>query len=107
MLRVPRAFDTRRAWSFDPVPAKLEAARASHILGLQANFWSHINREPDEVDALIFPRLLSIAGRGWSPKGTGTWEGFRRRVEAHLPLLEAMGIRYHEDPAVVPPRSGP
>jgi hexosaminidase len=99
--------DTRRAWSFEPVPEKLAAARSRYILGLQANFWSHVNREPEEVEAQIFPRLLAIAERGWSPKDAGTWEDFRRRVEAHLPLLEAMGVRYHEDPAVVPPRSRP
>jgi hexosaminidase len=93
--------DTRRAYSYEPVPETLAADRAGFILGLQANFWSHINREPDEVDAQIFPRLLAIAERGWSPENVRDWEDFRRRVEAHLPDLEAMGIRYHEDPSVV------
>jgi len=98
--------DTRRAWSYEPVPGELDPIQARHILGVQANFWSHINREPEEVDAQIFPRLLGIAERGWSPEAAGTWEDFRRRAEAHLPRLEAMGIRYHEDAvlggAVVP-----
>ncbi len=89
--------DTRRAWSYEPVPEELDATPARHILGVQANFWSHINREPEEVDAQIFPRLLGIAERGWSPAAAGTWEDFRERVQAHLPHLEAMGIRYHED----------
>ncbi len=93
--------DTRRAWSFDPVPRKLTGEQAGHILGLQANFWSHIHREPDEVDAQLFPRLLAIAERGWSPKDATPWESFRRRVRAHLPRLEAMGVRYHEDATVV------
>ena len=94
--------DTRRAWSYEPVPEELNAAQARHILGVQANFWSHINREPDEVDAQIFPRLLSTAERGWSPAAAGTWEDFRRRVETHLPHLEAMGVRYHDDPVLRP-----
>jgi len=33
----------------------------------------------------------------WLCAAAGTWEDFRRRVQAHLPRLEAMGIRYHED----------
>jgi hexosaminidase len=96
--------DTRRAWSYEPVPETLDATGAGHILGLQANFWSHINREPDEADAQIFPRLLAIAERGWSPREAGDWEDFRRRVEANLAHLETMGVRYHEDTTVVPPR---
>jgi hexosaminidase len=94
--------DTRRAWSYDPVPEALDARQAGHVLGVQANFWSHINREPEEVDAQIFPRLLGIAERGWSPAADGTWEDFRRRAAAHLPRLEAMGIRYHADTALRP-----
>jgi hexosaminidase len=52
------------------------------------------------VDAQIFPRLLAIAERGWSPENVRDWEDFRRRAETHLPDLEAMGIRYHEDASV-------
>ena len=93
--------DTRHAYAYEPVPETLAEGRAEHILGLQANFWSHINREPDEVDAQIFPRLLAIAERGWSPGDVRSWEDFLRRLQAHLPHLEAMGVRYHEDAAVV------
>jgi hexosaminidase len=92
--------DTRRAWSYEPVPEMLDAAGAGHILGVQANFWSHINREPHEVDAQIFPRLLATAERGWSPKAAGTWGDFRGRVEAHRSHLELMGVGYYEDPSV-------
>ena len=94
--------DTRRTWSYEPVPEELDAAQAGHILGVQGNFWSHINREPEEVDAQVFPRLLGIAERGWSPEVAGSWEEFRQRVQAHLPHLEAMGIHYHQDPALLP-----
>jgi hexosaminidase len=93
--------DTRRAYSFEPVPEELDATQARHILGLQANFWSHIHREPGEVDAQIYPRVLAIAERGWSPRGVRSWEDFQRRVKANLPRLERMGVRYHEDAAVV------
>jgi hexosaminidase len=95
--------DTRRAYSFEPIPEELDAVRAGHILGLQANFWSHIHREPAEVDGQIFPRLLAVAERGWSPRGVRGWEDFQRRVKAHLPRLEMMGVRYHEDGVVVGP----
>ena len=84
------------------MPEELAAARAGHILGLQANFWSHINREPDEVDAQLFPRLLAIAERGWSPKTVRDPDDFLRRVTAHLARLEEMGVRYHEPVPAAP-----
>ena len=67
------------------------------MLGLQANFWSHIDREEPLVDGQLFPRLLGIADRGWSPKdGTGAAD-FAARVCSQLPRLEMMGVNYHRD----------
>ena len=45
-----------QAYGFNPV-AGLSSEQAKHVLGLQANFWSHIDREPELVDKRIFPRL--------------------------------------------------
>ena len=87
--------DSRRAYSFEPVPADLPAARIRHILGLQANFWSHIDREPEKVDRQIFPRLLAIAERGWSSKETVDWSDFSWRLKYHLAQLDQLGVRYN------------
>jgi hexosaminidase len=108
--------DTRRAFSFEPIPAELDADEAKHVLGLQANFWSHIDREPAKVDGQIFPRLMAIAERGWSPAGeTGgpsaaeegaeRWEDFQWRVKMHLVHLDDFGVNYRRDPAApaIPP----
>ena len=70
-----RAIDERRAYSFDPI-AGLSAQEARLVLGLQANFWSHQDREPALVDKQLFPRLLSIAERGWSPASATDWDSF-------------------------------
>jgi len=87
--------DSERAYSFEPVPAELTREEGRHVLGLQANFWSHIDREPALVDRQLFPRLLAIAERGWSAKEVRDWPDFRRRLQAHLPRLVELGIRYH------------
>lgn len=85
--------DTRRAYLFEPIPEELDGEEAEHVLGLQANFWSHIDREPAKVDSQLFPRLLSIAERGWSQKEVRDWEAFRRRVNVHRAHLDRMGVR--------------
>jgi hypothetical protein len=95
--------DTARAYSFEPVPEELSDREGEFILGLQANFWSHIDREPEKVDAMLFPRLLSIAERGWSPKETRQWKHFQWRVKIHKVYLDGMGIHYRRAPVEEPP----
>ena len=102
-----RQIDAARAFAFEPVPAELSADEAKHILGLQANFWSHIDREPAKVDRQLFPRLLAIAERGWSAKEDRDGEDFARRVQVHLPRLEALGVAYDRTPLVVDGRWSP
>jgi hexosaminidase len=91
------AISSQRAYSFDPV-ARLSPEQAGHVLGLQANFWSHIDREPALVDRQLFPRLLSLAERGWSPAACRDWNEFKPRLDAQLPRLAQMGISYRREP---------
>jgi len=95
-----KRISTERAYSYDPV-AGLSAEQAGHVLGLQANFWSHIDREPELVDKQLFPRLLAIAERGWSPADTRDWPAFKVRLDAQLPRLRQMGVHYNNDEQIV------
>lgn len=56
-----------------------------------------IDREPELVDRQLFPRLLSIAERGWSPAEVQDRDDFMSRLEKHLPLLEKMDITYYRE----------
>lgn len=87
--------NSQRVFSFDPV-AGMKPEAAARVLGLQANFWSHIDREPALVDRQLFPRLLALAERGWSPDNRDAWQDYSRRARAHLAQLEKMGIHYQK-----------
>jgi hexosaminidase len=78
----------------------LNETQAAHVLGLQANFWSHIDRGPEKVDRQVFPRLVAIAERGWSPREVRDPDDFLWRVKVHLTHLDEMGVRYHRDSPV-------
>jgi hypothetical protein len=80
-------------FDFDPL-AGISADSSPHVLGLQANFWSHIDREPALVDRQLFPRLMALAERGWSPDNRGAYTDYKRRARAQLPRLEALGVSY-------------
>lgn len=87
------AIDSARVFAFDPV-AGIPRNAAAHVLGLQANFWSHIDREPDLVDRQLYPRVLALAERGWSPDNRRAWISYQRRARAQLPRLKQLVIHY-------------
>ena len=91
------------------------------IAGVQGQLWSETTRTNAQVDYMLFPRLLALAERAWSPapwtpayragaryewgdqrvdaaKLKAGWQDFAGRVAAQLPLLDHMGIAYRVAP---------
>lgn len=91
------------------------------VAGLQAQLWSETIRTDAQVDYMLFPRLLALAERAWSPapwtpgyqpgasyewgdkrvdaaRLKAGWQDFAGRVAAQWPMLEHMGIAYRVAP---------
>lgn len=91
-----------KVYSYNPIPPELTEDQAKHILGIQANFWSNIDREEVGVDKQVFPRLLAIAEVAWSPKDQREETRFRERVKMESRRLKKLGVRYFPDPTIWP-----
>jgi hexosaminidase len=97
----------------------LQAGR--RFAGLQAQIWSETIRSDDQVEYMLFPRLIALAERawrkgGWEPAyrpgatfayGDGKvdraallqdWRGFAARLGVHQSFLDAAGIDYRLAP---------
>lgn len=46
-----------------------------------------------DLDRLAYPRLCALADRAWT--GATTWADFESRLHAHVPRLDALGVRHH------------
>jgi|APFEC2959095171_1045051.scaffolds.fasta_scaffold00097_3 hexosaminidase len=91
------------------------------IVGIQAQLWSETIRTDANVEYMLFPRLLALAERAWTPatwapayqpgvsyqwqdprvdqaKLGAEWRNFAGRVAAQFPLLERAGIAYRVSP---------
>ena len=91
------------------------------IAGIQAQLWSETVRTDAQVDYMLFPRLLALAERGWTPARwtpvyrpgasyswhdpmvdratlTADWRDFAGRVSAQFGALERIGIAYRVAP---------
>ena len=87
------SIDTEKVYSFDPIPADLEAAYRSYILGAECNMWTE--RAPqEEVDDRLFPRMPALAEVLWSYNPSRQYIEFERRLGAHYKIWDRMNIRY-------------
>jgi hexosaminidase len=81
-------------YNYEPVPAVLNAAQATHILGAQGNVWTEYMNNSAKVEYMIFPRMIALSEVLWSPKDKKNWNDFEKRLPALLERLEKNGINY-------------
>ncbi|MCE4553916.1 beta-N-acetylhexosaminidase [Roseateles cellulosilyticus] len=76
-----------KVYTFDPMPAGLDAERARHVLGLEAALWTEYMPSRRQREHAIFPRIAALAEVAWSPASARDWSGF-------LPRLALQRARY-------------
>ncbi len=81
-------------YNFDPIPAGLNAADRTHILGLQANLWTEHMRTEERMSMMMFPRALALAEGAWTPAAHRSWSDFADRLPAELARERALGEVY-------------
>ena len=71
-----------KVYSYEPIPAALNAEQAKHILGAQGNVWTEYIKNSSKVEYMIFPRLMALSEVLWSPKEKRNWNDFEKRLPA-------------------------
>ena len=69
--------NTRKVYEFEPVPKDASQKAAVNYIGVQANFWSHIDRSENNIDKQLFPRILGLAEAAWTIPQNRDWERFK------------------------------
>ena len=82
-----------QVYAFEPVPPAL-AGHAAHVLGVQGNIWTEYIATASQVQYMAFPRALALAEVAWTPAELRSPDHFRRRLAAHRPLLDSLGVHY-------------
>lgn len=83
----------RKVYNYNPIPQdSLTAEEAKHFLGVQANTWTEYIPTPEHLEYMMFPRALAVAEIGWTPQEKRDWQDFKPRVNAHIPILQQMGL---------------
>ena len=88
---------TEKAYSLNPPDFGIAPENINKIIGVQGNFWSHLDRTPPRIDRQLFPRLLALAEAGWTDYEQKNWNDFKGRLKTRLNSLDIMGIYYTID----------
>ena len=82
--------DTAYNWDItDYAPQKL-------ALGLEAPLWTETISTQDQMDYMIYPRLLGYAEIGWTPKKNRNWDEYKIRLEKEEERLGYEGVNYYK-----------
>jgi len=83
-----------KVYSYNPIPAELEAEKQHHVLGAQANLWTEYIPTDEHRDYMIFPRIIALSEAVWSEEKHKNWEHFLSRLYYHYGLLQAKNVQY-------------
>jgi hexosaminidase len=86
-----------KVYSFEPVPAELNATEANHILGAQCNLWTEQITTPEHLQYMAYPRAQALAEVNWTAKKNRNWDDFTRRMKNQYPRLDLMKVNYRKE----------
>lgn len=81
-------------YNYEPVQPDWTPDLKENLLGIQGSLWTEFCNSPEDVEYLLFPRLLAVADGAWRPENSKDWNGFVESVDNYLPELENRGIIY-------------
>lgn len=84
----------QHVYGLDPVPQGTPREREKQVLGCQANIWTEYIPNLPKWEYHVFPRALALAEVAWTPKELKNEKDFRKRLDRHLPFLDARGVNY-------------
>ena len=83
------------AYNWDPA-TYTKGINKEHILGIEAPLWSETIQDMDDIEYLLFPRLLSYAEIGWTPKNLRNWGDYKIRLANQKERFKALDINFYE-----------
>lgn len=81
-----------RVYSYNPVSSELTPEEQKLVHGVQANLWTEYVMDEEHAAYMLFPRVLALSEVAWTIPELKSWDGFRKRVNVHVPLLQSRGI---------------
>jgi hexosaminidase len=82
------------SYMWDPA-TRVKGITRENILGIEAPLWTETITNMDEIEYMVFPRIIGLAEIGWSPSTGRGWDEYKIRLANHGPRMKALGIDYY------------
>jgi hexosaminidase len=83
-----------KVYSYEPIPAALNATEGKYVLGAQANMWTEYMKNTRKVEYMLFPRLAALSEVLWTPKEKKSWPDFEKRMVSQFKRYDLWGVNY-------------
>jgi hexosaminidase len=91
-----------KIYSYNPIPAVLNADQQKYILGVQANLWTEYIPTENKADYMILPRMLALSEVAWSPLANKNYNDFANtRLPGHLAQFDKKGNLNYRVPTAI------
>ena len=81
-------------YAYEPIPPALDSVQAKHVLGTQEQIWTEYQRNPKNVEYMVFPRLVALAEVAWTPRELKDFADFTARLTKHFARLSVLDVNY-------------
>ncbi|MEK8128836.1 family 20 glycosylhydrolase [Paenibacillus filicis] len=95
--------NTAKAYNWNPT----DCISGANIYGVESTLWSETILTQDQMDYMVYPRLIANAEVGWTPQSNRNWDDFKGRLVNQTSRLQNKGIKFYADPIVWTPSSSP
>ncbi|MCH5232950.1 MAG: family 20 glycosylhydrolase [Muribaculaceae bacterium] len=81
-------------YDYEPVEKDWTPELTERLLGIQGSLWTEFCSTPEDVEYLLFPRLVALADAAWRPQGSEDWDGFISALDNYFPELDNQDINF-------------
>lgn len=81
-------------YGYNPTPAGLSPAEATHILGAQGNVWTEYIPTAEQAEYMVWPRAAALSEVVWTPLALKNYGDFARRLPTHLERLTHLNVNF-------------
>lgn len=83
-----------KVYRYQPIPDDLSIAESQFILGAQGNLWTEYITDFQQVEYMLFPRLLALSEVSWGTSDAKNYPEFENRVIHQFKLLDKLNVNY-------------
>lgn len=82
------------AYKWDPA-SLVDGIGKEHILGIESPLWTETITKLEEIEYMVFPRIVCHSEVGWTDASNRNWDEFKVRLGNQRNRFEALGINYY------------